>query len=184
MLLILLFSYPSFGQDTKAGWGIKIGAGLSKPNIDYVNTVSPTVEREKFGIILGGFVNITGKKNMIIQPGVQYVRKGWKEGYTNGYQESMNYFEIPINLLFKLKERKQHFYIGAGLSPAFSATSAYRTGIKSFDLGINALAGYVLPIGFSVNLGYTHGLLNATADKNYITNIRNRYFALTAGYEF
>lgn len=184
MLLILLFGCPSFGQDKNTGLGIKVGAGLSMPNIDYVNTVSPTGQREKFGLILGGFVNIAWKKNMIIQPGLQYVSKGWREGYTNGYYESMNYFEIPINLLFKLKERKQYFYIGAGLSPAFSPTSANRTGIKSFDLGINALAGYVMPIGFSVNLGYTHGLLNAAADKYCITNIRNSYFALTTGYEF
>ena len=84
-----------------------------------------------------------------------------------------------------IQEKKGIYFWGGGLSPAI-VLNRYLNGseIKSFDLGINVLAGYQFPMGFSINLGYTYGLLNLSSNKSYISKIQNKYFSLTTSFEF
>ena len=94
-----------------------------------------------------------------------------------------NYFELPLNVLYKLPSNNSKYYLGGGLSPAIKTKDYYYGGLtKEFDLGINLSAAFKVPIGFSINLNYTYGLLNVSGFGT--SEIKNRYLGLTAGYEF
>jgi len=100
-----------------------------------------------------------------------------------GYNRN-HYLEIPLNIHYKAQTKRGIFLSGGGVSPAFILNNYYGNQIKQFDLGINILTSYLWPMGFSINLGYTYGLLNLSSNKSYISKIQNKYFSLTAGYEF
>jgi hypothetical protein len=44
--------------------------------------------------------------------------------------------------------------------------------------------GYEIPIGFSLNLNYTHGLVNVSGVREYMPVFRNRSFGIAVGYTF
>ncbi len=186
--LLIVLSVNVYSQPLKLKFGLKAGLAAGMSQIEYPDTYPPSNNKMKFGVLGGCFVNMYLNENIIFQPGVHYIRKGLKDDAGFGghfYKKSFNYLEVPLNLLFKFRDKKKPFYVGAGFSPAFKA-NRYYTGeqLKGFDFGINAIGGYIFPIGVSINLGYTHGILNVTANENNIKSIRNRNFSLAVGYEF
>ncbi len=180
VIILVLFSLNVFSQPLKVKVGIK--AGISFANSKIVSQGNyPSIVPNRAGLTAGGFLNIYPGKNLMIQPAVMFVSKGGR--YYDGLR--MGYLEIPINVLYKPASQKGTYFFGGGFSPAFELNGdyyGYQPDMKKFDLGINVLAGYVFPIGFSINLGYTHGILDISNEETY--SLRNRYFAITAGYEF
>ena len=186
IFIILLIVINSYGQtESKLKFGIKTGLAFASIKRDYNNTSSKI--KTKTGFTAGGFLDVTLNKNLVFQPALLYVRKGGNEfsGYGYSIPFNLNYLELPLNILYQSSGVNGVYFLGGGLSPALHLNSAYDGNeVKDFDIGISLLAGYKVPIGFSVNLGYTHGLTNVTSDKEIIKTIRNRYFSITAGYEF
>jgi hypothetical protein len=185
-VILILAGVCAYSQPgNKLKYGIKLGLAFANTKLDYTD-VSPKI-KAKTGFTAGGFVDLPISKSTIFQAALLYVRKGGKEAEVNGYTYpfNYNYLEIPLNILYKSKAGNGNYFLGGGFSPAFHLNSAYYgNAIKGFDLGINLLASYQTAIGFSINLGYTYGLLNAAGKNDYITKIQNRYFSITAGYEF
>lgn len=61
--------------------------------------------------------------------------------------------------------------------------------LKRFDAGINVLAGYKLPMGVFVKLGYSHGFINIdpnkdNADASDRSSYKNSGFNVVVGYMF
>jgi hypothetical protein len=185
--ILIFLSLNVYGQHVKVKGGIKGGFTLAKSKLDYAGSYPSQDTKMKVGLLGGGFLNISLKDNLLFQPGLQYVRKGLKmdPGYGDHfYNRTFNYFEVPLNLLFNAgKNKKSPYFLGTGVSPAFNANRYNGSGLKKFDLGVNLLAEYIFPIGFSINLGYTHGILNV-GNTDYGQSIHNRNFSATAGYEF
>jgi hypothetical protein len=184
--ILLFLSINVYAQHLKVKAGIKAGLALAKSKPDYGDSYPSPETKMKFGMLAGGFLTIYLRDNFLFQPGVQYIRKGYKsdDGTGHFYRQSYNYFEVPLNILFKPGHKKDSpYFLGAGLSPAFSA-NRYYAGIKKFDLGVNVLATYVFPIGFSISLGYTHGILNVAANNTNSNSDHNRNLFATVGYEF
>ncbi len=193
LCIILMFScaIPVFCQQKKSlKFGIQAGAAFANSKQDYANpgsNPSPSTST-KTGVTAGCFLNYTLGKTALLQPAFLYVRKGARYKYQNNsyYNHVLyNYFEIPVDILYKTAAGNGSFCVGGGLSPAFKIRSAIVSNeTTNFDLGVNALAMYQWPLGFSANLRYTYGLLNANAVTTNITRITNSYFSITAGYEF
>lgn len=188
-ILLLLSATSVFSQHTaKAKIGIRIGTAIANIKLEYPNAATSPTYSSKVGLLFGFFVNYSLTNTLILQPGLQYVRKGAKQNSSNSYDSKIkfNYAEIPINLLYGAAQKKGTLYFGGGFSPAFklASHSAYDSELKNFDLGINALAMYQSTLGFSISLGYTYGLLNNSVVKTNVSNIQNRYLGITAGYEF
>jgi hypothetical protein len=180
-VIILFAALNVFSQqEDKIKFGIKTGIAFTNTKLVYVNDPPLGSLQTKNGFILGCFLNISFSKNVVFQPSVLYVGKG----YNNYYYYAYHYLEIPLNILYKTQTKSGIFLLGGGVSPAFILSTYSGNQIKKFDFGINVLAGYQLPIGFSINVGYTYGLLNLSNNKNYISNIQNKYLGLTVGYEF
>ncbi len=183
-MLITLVGFSAYGQHSGPRLGIKIGTALSEVHVRSADPAYSPEGQMKLGILFGGFANILNGNKVIFQPALLYVKKGWRDDYGyGGYNQPLNYIEVPLNILIKVKPAPRYFYLGTGLSPAFNVTGYGTAGVKTFDLGINALAGYVWPLGFSINFGYTYGLLNANKSAS-TSKIKNRYLAITAAYEF
>ncbi len=177
--LLLFFSLHIYSQPVKVRPGLK--AGLSFTEVKIKPPSNYPGDNRRTGLIGGGFINIYLDKKLFLQPAAIFVRKGGR----NYSSFSMSYLEIPLCILYKSGREKGGLFFGGGLSPAFNISRndyGYQEDVKKFDFGINASAGYLFPIGFSMNLGYTIGILNVSGDEAY--TMHNRYFALTAGYEF
>ncbi len=183
-ILIVFFSINANSQtENKVKFGIKTGLAFSSTRQEYVNDGSPGPLQTKTSLLLEMYLNVAVNKSLVFQPAVVFLTKGAVNSY--GYGEGINYFEIPLDILHKLPVKNGMFFLGGGLSPAFRVSNYYSgDDIKQFDLGLNVLATYQTPIGFSINLSYTYGLLNLSNNKTYITNYQNRYLSVCAGYEF
>ncbi len=176
--LFLLVMNVYSQQERIVKFGVKAGVAFAALKQDYVDNSSSSNSVMKPGLIFGGFANIAISKSIFFQPSILYVSKRYD------YYNRNHYLEIPLNILYKAQTKRGIFLTGGGVSPAFILNNYYGNQIKQFDLGVNVLVGYQLPIGFSINLGYTYGLLNLSSNKSYISKIQNKYFSLTAGYEF
>ena len=181
LAVINAYSQP----EHKLKFGIRMGLAFANTKLDYSNI--ETRVKMKTGFMAGGFFNFSLNKNLVFQPALLYVVKGGNEFSGNGYSIPFNfdYLEVPLNILYQSTGGSGTYFLGGGLSPALHLNSAYDGNeLKDVDLGIDFLAGYKIPIGFSFNMAYTYGLINATDNKEFIKTIRNRYFSITAGYEF
>ncbi len=185
--LFAFFSTSIYSQQGKVKFGMQMGAVFAKTKIEYVNQVNNLAYASKTGFTGGCYLNYTLNDKLLMQPALLYVSKGARQNFQNGFNYPMkyNYLELPLNILYKIKTGTGSYLLGGGLSPALKLNSIRSANeIKSFDLGVNALAIYQFTLGFSVNLRYTYGLLNTSAAKNYFNKIQHKYFSLTAGYEF
>jgi hypothetical protein len=135
------------------------------------------------------FAHIPISSKAYFRPEIALAGKGTK--YETSYltRDLLSYVEVPLNVLYKAASSKGIFLIGGGPAPAFLINNeSYRfyasNNIKKFDLGINALATYESPLGFSFNIQYTYGLLNISRDKSGQPTIKNRCFGIFLGYLF
>lgn len=191
-MVAIFFAIIAFGQnqptsEKKVRFGIKAGVTVAKTQFE--NKWNPTDYSFKTGGFFGVFIRKSLNKSVYFQPELLLVNKGAKEKHEDyNYRVDLTYLELPLNLLYKSSDSKGGFFIGGGPAPSvFIGDNIFYFGdqnAKSFDFGINILTGYELPIGFSINLNYTHGLLNLTSDKEHVPTIRNRSFGLTLGYLF
>lgn len=174
----------------KVKYGIKAGVTLAKSKVELDPGVTPYYDKLVFkaGAMGGVFAQIDAGKNTCFQPELLIVGKGMKEKYeTYSYRNDFTYIELPLNFLYKPVTSKGSFFIGGGPSPAYYIGENIFYGgqyyIKKFDLGINLLAGYEVPIGFSINLHYTHGLTNISRSAE-VPVTKNRCIGLSVGYTF
>ena len=202
IFLAIISVHPSvFGQlsdrqnneanSDKIKFGIKAGVAIANAKVEYNTTTRPDngKPKSKLGAMAGVFARMAFGNNACFQPELLMVGKSMKEnnqGYF--YRNDLTYLELPLNILYKPSGSKGSFFIGGGPAPAFYIGenvfySGYQS-VKKFDVGINVLSGYELPIGFSINLNYTHGLLNISENKVDVPVIKNRSFGLTVGYTF
>jgi hypothetical protein len=195
LFVTLLLSVSLFAQDDlstlnqrKYRGGIKLGRSTSHVAVSNggVNGVAPTSLRPQSGLIAGGYYRIRLRRTLAFQPEFFFIAKGWEE---DGYIDyPSNYFELPLNLLYTAFGKKgSTFYLGGGPAPAINMNQqgyfgSYTT-VKQFDLGVNFLAGYEIPIGFALNVQYTYGVLNINTLGDGPV-LKNRCFGVTIGYTF
>lgn len=190
------------GKETsgmKIKLGIKAGIAIANIGIEYNQTPDPAPGKSitKLGVAGGFFARMPLSKKICFQPELLMIGKGMKEkdqyGSSYLYKTTITYLELPLNILYKPTTAKASFFIGGGPAPAFYiGNNAFYYGdgaFKTFDFGINVLAGYEIPIGFSFNLHYTHGLSNISKDQGtngnpYSVKMKNRCFGLMIGYVF
>lgn len=175
--------------------GIKLGAGRSMSAVGLrTGTYETWTPKNKTGVVVGLFTHLPLRDGWLFQPGLQYVSKGYGEHYfRNGpdfyYDFVINarlpYIEAPLNVLYATRPDGNGFLLGGGPAVGFVQGQGRRYGgIKTIDAGVNLVAAYKVPIGFSVNLTYTYGLMNGSRQGYYVQKLKNRFLALTACYLF
>ena len=192
--LLLFFIVFTGGIAAQPRIGLKLGVGFSMPIATYKPNTYGTTTRDgsATGFVWGAFVQVPLNRQLSLQPSLQFSNKGIREkhtaasnGYTSTYTVSSTYLEVPLNIIHSFKEKHNGFLIGAG--PVISFLRNGRGGrypLKSTDIGASFLMGYQLPIGFSMNLSYTHGFTNVSADGYSLSELKNRYASFYIGYLF
>jgi hypothetical protein len=191
LLLITFLTVQSFAQR----FGIKAGlsmasyraAGNSDNNLGFSRSNISTSFRT--GWIAGGYADYDLNTNLMFRPGLDIVIKGGIErGYyqsswgSGDYQERNKFvaFDFPLNFLYRPNKSGSHFFIGGGPVPGILIES----GLKRYDFGINALAGYQLANGFNVSVAYNHGIMNAVRSSADLRSLRNQHIGIALGYSF
>lgn len=107
---------------------------------------------------------------------------------------SVNYIEVPFDLLVKIPTSSGQFLLGGGLYYGYALSAkigpydasignSQTDDISASDFGLRASAWYDLPAGLTLNAFYTFGLANhnPTVSVNEPT-VKNRTFGLGIGY--
>ncbi len=107
-------------QETSVKFGIKAGVAFATLKQDYVENSFSSNSVMKPGLIFRGFVNITINKSILFQPTLRYVRKGADEKFQSSrIPIPYNYYELPLNFLYKFKKKPGSYFLGGVVSPAF-----------------------------------------------------------------
>lgn len=173
--------------------GVKLGLGLTTPTVSLMpNPYSTTSAETNTGLLFGLFTQVSLPSNWILQPALQMAFKGFNErvesnSTTNSftYSHTITYLELPLNLIHATKPKGRGFQIGAGpVVGLLLNRGAQLYPLKLADFGVDALIGYQTPIGFSISLSYTHGLVDVSENKTFLPEMKNRFAALSVGYLF
>ncbi|HEY4195461.1 MAG TPA: porin family protein [Mucilaginibacter sp.] len=192
----------SFAQSFNIG--IKAGLNLSNQSIN----PSGSVETKNLTGFHAGIIADIGLKDFSIQPGIFLTTKGevtpqnlkqitGEDQGTYNAKEVLNYIEVPINLLYKIKVSPMvKIYIGGGPYLAYGISGhgteagAFPTytvhfdndGYKNPDYGVNFVAGAELlkKVIFDANYGLGLGNLSRVDG----LSIRNRVIGVSVGYLF
>jgi hypothetical protein len=197
---ILLINYANA---QKSLFGFTAGATFAsyKAKLESVSVTSDT----KVGFTAGVTMSSPLGKKFAFRPSLNFVQKGGKqtdEGSSD--KTTFNYIELPLNFVYNAGTPKGMFFIGAGpsLSIGLSGKDKWKDGsesgsddikfgsgddadLKSFEAGINVLAGYQFKGGFFVAANYDAGVNNiAPDDPQFNTKYHNRYFGIRIGCMF
>lgn len=158
-----------------------------------------------------GGVNVNlplGTGGTYLQPGISFVQKGAE--YANNAKTTLNYIDIPLNILYRPALGNGHLvlgggpYLGIGVGGKYKAPNGTRTRVEfgdEFDLtqatvpqfsrtdaGANLVAGYEFANKLSLNLKAQLGLKDISVKPSNSTNdqseLKNTGFGLSLGYRF
>ena len=185
-------------------FGINAGATLASYKIKY-SSVSIT-SKSKVGFAAGIISNVSIGKSFSFQPALNFLQKGGalkESGYSD--KSTLNYLELPLDVVFNTNSTKGKFFAGLGPCLSFGLTgkekyeddgghvektdikfgSGNEDDLKPFELSGNILAGYQFKGGFFIAVNYNTGLSNIIIDNGEIdSKYHNRYFGLKIGFMF
>lgn len=192
-----LLSAISHAQDITFG---------ARGGINFQNLTGKDATGDKFsnklmvGFNVGGNVEIPVAPDFYLQPGLLFTTKGAKSKDVVNWKETINYFEIPVNFLYKPALGDGKLLLGFGPYAAYAVGGKYKIGntsttitfgkdpgeMKRFDAGANLLAGYEFSNKLSFQLNAGLGFINlanrSQGDKK--SSLKNTGFGISAGYRF
>ncbi|CAN5826887.1 hypothetical protein BH10BAC2_BH10BAC2_49050 [soil metagenome] len=200
----LLFSFIMLTNFSKAqnAFGLTAGTALAsyKVKAESVSITSDT----KAGFTVGALYSISVGKSVNFQPALNFVQKGGtfkEEMFTD--KTTLNYLELPLNLVYHTKSSAGNFFVGAGpcLSLGLSGKDKWDDGgdvettdikfgsndeddFKPLEVGLNVLAGYQFKKGFLIAANYNAGLNNVGNIDTDISEYHNRYIGIRVGFMF
>lgn len=218
-ILLLLSLAGTIGSATfaqTAKFGLKFGLNQATLSSSGSGSSSSSLT----GFHAGAFVDF-GLGDVSIQPAILYSVKGGTSnvsgsetsgGITYSYQGAekltLNYIEVPVNILYHVPVGVGKLFIGGGPYVAMgisgkdvasatasgggqSASNSSSTDVtfgsasgdvKNPDYGINFLGGIAFKGGTQISLGYGLGLANLSNDSS--TTIKNNVFSVSIGFTF
>ncbi|MER3499345.1 MAG: hypothetical protein C4308_12295 [Chitinophagaceae bacterium] len=197
---LLLFTVGPYAQK-KITYGASAGVTFASQ--------TTKIEKEKVdksdtrtGFTVGVFLDYMYNKIFSFQPGISFVQKGAKgEAGGYGYENTLNYVELPLNFIARVKAGKKHkFLFGAGpwfamglsgkskltkngsskTSDIYFGTDNSKNDYRKFDLGGNVLGGIQLANGFFLSGNLNFGLNNINFKDN--KKLINNYYGIKIGY--
>lgn len=197
-------------------FGLQVGANLGSATIKEDGSGLSISPKSKFGFLIGALAEIPLSSSLHFRPELNFIQKGFKlnisdnSGGINYSQENsatMNYLEIPLNVVYNFPAGTHHVFLGAGPTLGYALSGKAKskesgTGIptmeeeedinfggdeveddfKAIDFGVNILGGFKMNNGLFFKAGYTFGLSNISHDSE--TSYKNKGFAFSIGYMF
>ena len=179
----LFMAFISQAQEVNTGGGISIRAGVNFQNLNGEDASGDKLENKiKTGFNAGIVGDIPVAPDFYFQPGLLYSAKGAKLENTSDGKLSLNYVEVPLNLVYKPMLGTGRLLMGFGPYVAYGAGNAANTVyFKPLDAGANILFGYEFSNKLSAQLNAQLGLVNINAYDND-AKIKNTGFGVSLGY--
>lgn len=207
LIFFIFFTVRAYSQKISYG----ISAGVNYTNLAGTQTLNYSPSGDYLtGFRIGGLMDI-GFKAFSIQPGILYNTTGGQgrlnftdmAGKVTDYVNNrivLDYINIPVNLLYKIKAGSGSLFIGGGpyagiwiagkihyaTNKSYGTTQDLTYGdnskeIKNPEFGLNILEGYRLNSGLAISVGYSFALT-----KVYTTGATNKDkgFNLSVDYFF
>lgn len=203
MKKLLLFSIITIiSCAAKAQIGIQAGATFYslKASVDNISIKYDT----KVGFTAGILYSIPIANNFSFTPALNFTQKGGKYN-SQGISDNItiNYLEMPLNVLYHFSKDGNGFFIGAGpdfgwgisgkekssldsLSDSHDIKFGKDGDLKPFEFSANILAGYKLSNGLFIAANYNPGISDIAPDDPGVTGgkFHNNGFAIRIGYIF
>jgi hypothetical protein len=203
-----------FGYSQTISYGVNAGLNITKASM--VLNGQPNSNNYEAGFHVGSLVDIKFG-SFSIQPGLFFTTKG---GATENVSQEvstglttpatgttkliLDYIEVPVNFLYKLKAGSGELFFGAGpyvaigvhavseFNGKYNGTTDYmvfneefgsgnNAKVKRFDLGMNGILGYRLKSGFAISAEYGESVVNIS---NVGGSVKNQGFSFSLGYFF
>jgi hypothetical protein len=203
LLLLSLMGLINFSFAQSVSFGVNAGVNFSK--ISSSGNGLTLTSSNTTGFHVGAVADI-GFGNLSLQPGILYSTKGGSINGSGGTEKlTLNYVEVPVNLLYNipLGVGKVFFgggpYVALGLSGKATLTGAATTSgsgsesqnvtfgsadgdVKNPDFGVNLLGGFRFTSGLSLSAGYGIGIANLSNSSGAST--KNNVLSFSVGYFF
>jgi hypothetical protein len=206
ILILFVFSCTfAYGQAKELVYGLK--AGINYSNMVSKNNNGNIETGFKAGLLFGGTVDYLLTKKILLQSGLIISGKGCKY-IMNTIKVKLNYLEIPVNVLYKLKIKPLYIILNGGPYVGLAAAGKYKakdkifgttenpsnkstinfgTGkndkFRRFDFGFNTGAG-VEYNSIYAGLQFGFGLFNVAANNDNGAVDKNYVFSISFGYKF
>jgi Outer membrane protein beta-barrel domain len=201
-----VISAVSFGQ---VSFGAQAGANLAFGKEEFDNTGLPFTTKPLIGFFAGFLAEIPFGEKIAFRPELNFIQKGDKSTIFSSYENkrTLNYIEVPLNVVYKLKLGSGNFFFGLGPSLGYGISGKNKSNsttdvkfdgkkqedinnglgddkehLKAFDFGADVLVGYKLGMGVFFRLGYTYDFININPEKD--KSYKNRGFNVGVGYMF
>jgi hypothetical protein len=204
LLLFSLIGLINFSFAQSVSFGVKAGVNFS--NISSSGGGLTLTTSNTTGLHVGAVADI-GFANLSLQPGILYSTKGGSSNFGSGGADklTLNYVEVPVNLLYNIPVGIGKVFIGGGPYVALGVSgkstlsgTATSTGsgsesqnitfgsasgdVKNPDFGVNLLGGFRFKSGLSFSAGYGIGLANLSNESGAST--KNNVLSFSIGYFF
>ncbi len=229
ILSFALIAITTLGANAQVSFGIQAGANfaMGKSSTDIAIPGYALTNDPKVGVLGGFLAEIPFGDKIAFRPEFNFIQKGSKSGFSfigsgsDEYKYTLNYIELPLNVVYKLPVGAGNFFFGLGPALAFglsgkvkytdASNSAYNETLdikfdgkkddditnpsdndihlKRFDVGLNLIAGYKLPMGVFFRVAYTHGFMDVDPNKDNRDpddrrSYKNRGVNIGVGYMF
>lgn len=205
-LIIIFFTVliSQFAASQQVLIGIHAGVCLASMHETYLEERKHS--KNKPGLIVGLAAEMPAFQNFKIQSEINLVQKGFEQnssspGYVVTDELSLNYIEIPFNLLYYHDFQKWQVFVGPGLSVAYAISGKGKSGInqevaytlhfgnnvdeddlRAFDFGANFFAGIQTKSGILVGINYNLGLNSLIPGDYKNGTLKNNYLGFRVGY--
>jgi hypothetical protein len=188
IIFLVLITNTLFVNAQEWTWAPEAGLNIS-------NVTGKGLDMEpKLGVKAGLVFNMPLSEVMFLQPGVFYSQKGFRN---DSVRNNLNYIEVPLNLMYRLKLKKSgSLFASAGLYGAYAlygrtiddrdhvstkiSFGSKQHQINPWGFGANMGVGYELPINLYIRAQYGIGLISIYNGTTVDT--RHRLFQFTIGY--
>jgi hypothetical protein len=130
LILSFAIATASFGAYAQVSFGIQAGANLAtlKSEFTFSGTTTKETGKTKFGIIGGVVANIPFSSALAFRPELNFIQKGGKFSSsqtnfgittTSTEEVSLNFIELPLNIVYSMQAGPGRFYAGAGPDISF-----------------------------------------------------------------
>ena len=124
IILLAAFAVTTSIASAQVSFGIQLGANIAMGKLSYDDAISvpaALTNDPKVGIIGGFLAEIPLGSNLAFRPELNFIQKGSKSNAftTSQLKRTLNYIELPLNVVYKLDAGSGNFFFGLGPTLAF-----------------------------------------------------------------
>ncbi len=211
---IALFAFAALlavGANAQLKFGVKAGLNMSNMTNKDKDKDYDEDYKMKPGFHIGLTAEYAISENLSVEPGLLFSTKGYKVDESGiKMKANLNYFEVPINVLYKFDLGGVKAFVNAGPYLGFAMSGKIKADekifedeegnptdemdieigsdkekddVKAFDFGLNLGVGAEIS-NITLGLQYGFGLANLAPVTENDYKLKNKGFALSVGYKF